>query len=422
MAVADATSAVAATTAAEESAAALPPNESRALTRLRAKMDPQLNVTTEMLLDLATKVDAEAERGSATAPGDAAEMRLAFQMDLAEAVVTLSVAGSRAEEALDLVYEPFFDCRFFPGENHRPWVGDEMGADVHHAAIGCALVRAVNFGRDHHQFGPDVTELLRGTNRGSRYRPLRTVWSSVSSTFLLFHDGSPTLIVACRPTKKSHARDWIYNLSTALVRPPPALGLPLPAPADAGGPVDGVEPLVHEGFGLAAAALKDEVFGAISAWREERLRGQPSADCRVVFTGHSLGAAVATLLALAYGLAADGEAPPTLVTFGGPRLGNAALDGAVAAHTAHTRVVVSGDKVAGWPSSSGYVAASANLHWQLDETPPRVLRRGLDAKPVGARSVKFFHAFLTKHPFVRYMHILVQHYQELVPAGGPGWA
>jgi hypothetical protein len=69
---------------------------------------------------------------------------------------------------------------------------------------------------------------------------------------------------------------------------------------------------VHSGF----SASLSSILAPIEAWLHDT---NPS---RLLLTGHSLGAALATLLAARL---ADGERPIELVTFGSPRVGDEAL-------------------------------------------------------------------------------------------------
>lgn len=69
---------------------------------------------------------------------------------------------------------------------------------------------------------------------------------------------------------------------------------------------------VHSGF----SASLSSILAPIALWLHET---DPK---RLLLTGHSLGAALATLLAARL---ADGERPIELVTFGSPRVGDAAL-------------------------------------------------------------------------------------------------
>ena len=67
---------------------------------------------------------------------------------------------------------------------------------------------------------------------------------------------------------------------------------------------------VHRGFKHALGELRDRLEGL-----------RPGIDCRILFTGHSLGAAMATLLASAWKRAP--EFHDALFTFGSPRVGDA---------------------------------------------------------------------------------------------------
>jgi triacylglycerol lipase len=75
---------------------------------------------------------------------------------------------------------------------------------------------------------------------------------------------------------------------------------------------------VHRGFFRAY----DSVRGKIDAW----LAGQTPAPARLIITGHSLGAAMATLMAARYPEA-------TLVTFGSPRVGGSGFAAQFAGRT-----------------------------------------------------------------------------------------
>ena len=80
---------------------------------------------------------------------------------------------------------------------------------------------------------------------------------------------------------------------------------------------------VHTGFSEASAAIREPLLGAIG-----------NAQGRLLLTGHSLGAAVATLTASM--LPAERRANTLLCTFGSPRVGDEAFAGSLAGVT-HTR-------------------------------------------------------------------------------------
>jgi len=98
-----------------------------------------------------------------------------------------------------------------------------------------------------------------------------------------------TSVVAFRGTQPENWENWRTNLSAFLV------------PWSKGGHV-------HDGFSAAALAVSDQV----SAWLEAY--GAPISES-IIFAGHSLGGAVATVLATLY-------MPHSLVTIGTPRVGD----------------------------------------------------------------------------------------------------
>jgi len=95
---------------------------------------------------------------------------------------------------------------------------------------------------------------------------------------------------------------------------------------------------VHGGFARAARSLMPE----IAAWMK-RARVQPA---RLTLTGHSLGAALATLVASAW-------KPSRLVTLGSPRVGDGAFAAALAGVSC-TRIVDCCDAVTELPPALGH--------------------------------------------------------------------
>jgi hypothetical protein len=71
--------------------------------------------------------------------------------------------------------------------------------------------------------------------------------------------------------------------------------------------------LVHQGFRRALNRVWEQVHGCVTAYRQ----GWPKAE--ICFTGHSLGAALATLAFTRFG-----DPDSSLITFGSPRVGNQA--------------------------------------------------------------------------------------------------
>jgi Lipase (class 3) len=114
---------------------------------------------------------------------------------------------------------------------------------------------------------------------------------------------------------------------------------------------------VHRGF---AKALEE-------IWSDLQ-RGLQTIDCRVLFTGHSLGAAMATLLASA-------RKPDFLYTFGSPRVGDAEFVSCLE-KVPNSRYVDCCDLVARIPpellgfthvGKPYYITASRRLVWNPDE-------------------------------------------------------
>ncbi|KAL6642240.1 hypothetical protein ACP70R_020421 [Stipagrostis hirtigluma subsp. patula] len=144
--------------------------------------------------------------------------------------------------------------------------------------------------------------------------------------------GRRDVVIAYRGT--ATRGEWVDNFQSALTRLPAAA----PPPSDAG---DGEEePMVESGFwrlftapGEAHSSLQDQVRGEVQRIvREYGGEGMPPLSITV--TGHSLGAALAVLTAYEITSAAatrrrrgeDDDAPMvTAVSFGGPRVGNAAF-------------------------------------------------------------------------------------------------
>lgn len=116
-----------------------------------------------------------------------------------------------------------------------------------------------------------------------------------------------TLAVVLRGTIA--AADWDVNFDYAMVKPPPSVGTVPPGTA------------VHAGFATVYDAIAPTVMAAIDA----RVLGQGAAVTRVVVTGHSMGAAVGQILALAVAnkLNAAGASTSTdAILFAPPNVGS----------------------------------------------------------------------------------------------------
>lgn len=166
----------------------------------------------------------------------------------------------------------------------------------------------------------------------------------------------------------------------------------------------------------ASAVAQERVQEAVwCAVADSRVRGAPVTD--VVFCGHGMGGAVAQLLALFFTVQPPGpdfdEAPvaSSVVTFGAPSIGDAALQEHLLQLTRHTRLYVEHDPIAGLPRSTcvglrftpdveRYAEALAQEHWVLSEDDPP--RPGSGASPrVLALSVAGL-AYESDHPFLAY--------------------
>jgi len=150
----------------------------------------------------------------------------------------------------------------------------------------------------------NASKLAYCTNKGEVRRAVEP-WGfarfrliSEGSTQLFVTANDKTMIVAFRGTEMN-LEDWLSDGKVKLM----------------GGPLGPI----HEGFGVALAAIWDEVLAAI---KDFYVQGQG-----LWFTGHSLGAALATL-ATAKFLAQPNQISGVktdlrgLYTFGSPRVGN----------------------------------------------------------------------------------------------------
>lgn len=173
-----------------------------------------------------------------------------------------------------------------------------------------------------------------------------------SPATLVRHDG--ILYVACRGTQTWE--DKLADIHVTLV--PSNTSELLPGRGR-----------VHAGF--------FDVFRDLAVPVLERIDELAGQD-RVVFCGHSLGGAVALLLALAYALQRNEQTNGTyraeVVTFGCPRVGDVYLGERLEKHTCHRRMFMRDDPVAGVPSpetltlvglAQHYDEHHAQDHWEL---------------------------------------------------------
>jgi hypothetical protein len=142
-----------------------------------------------------------------------------------------------------------------------------------------------------------------------------------------------TTLLSFRGTQPDDYRDLIADLRTNLVAWPESAGR------------------VHDGFAVAVRALRPR----ITEWIDS---AKPALN-KLILTGHSLGAAMATLAASIW-------SPAWLVTIGSPRVGNAAFIETVEA-TYSVRFVDCCDAVTEVPPEiGGYTHIKANTYLTRD--------------------------------------------------------
>lgn len=144
---------------------------------------------------------------------------------------------------------------------------------------------------------PDAKASLETTLRRIGFSACRT-FNSLSTEAFLAQDRTASLTVLAFRGTELDPRDWATDLDALLI------------PWAPGGQV-------HQGFAEALDATWDAVAAALG-----------SVTGRLLYTGHSLGAALATL-------AASRWSPHALYTFGSPRVGDAAFADATAALNHH---------------------------------------------------------------------------------------
>lgn len=149
------------------------------------------------------------------------------------------------------------------------------------------------------RYGPNPMpeEDFRNHLRGLEYQLVRTGLTTGTEGYFAWRD--EFAILAFRGTEIRDLKDAFIDVSVLLV-PEPALSLTLS--------------MAHNGFHQALNSVWDEVHGYLLDYR----RAHPQSE--VCFTGHSLGAALATLAVSRF----EGGGA-SLYTFGCPRVGNAAF-------------------------------------------------------------------------------------------------
>jgi triacylglycerol lipase len=176
--------------------------------------------------------------------------------------------------------------------------------------------------------------------------------------------GKSMIVTAFRGTQPAQLRDWLSDVNTP----------PWPGPAGNG--------LVHFGFGQAIEAVYPEVRDAIVDLRDNKQT--------VWFTGHSLGAALATLAALRLYFEPPEILADGLYTFGGPRVCDRSLahahDRAFQART--HRFVNNNDIVPQLPPEPLYTHVEIphyfDANGKLHDSQPRLAAMASRAKALAA--------------------------------------
>jgi hypothetical protein len=131
--------------------------------------------------------------------------------------------------------------------------------------------------------------------------PLNKVSVIMNSTtdangFVGYNVWNNTIIVTFSGTNPANPNDWITDVNTIMVSYPACPGC-----------------MVHKGFFLAYQSVKQQVRDAVQGYLKQHPRA------KVLVTGHSLGAALATHCAL--DLMSMGITAEPMYTMGQPRLG-----------------------------------------------------------------------------------------------------
>ncbi|MBW8875772.1 MAG: lipase family protein [Acidobacteria bacterium] len=171
----------------------------------------------------------------------------------------------------DALYRPHLTHDFFPVKEGLP--DDLLCAE-------CSLLVYKHF-----ESVPDEEQEARSALQSVGFDEVAWFNQGGSQAFAAWSPRSQTAVVAFRGTEEDDPTDMAHNLNT------------LPTPWAAGG-------RVHEGF----KKYLDLIWSDLDSW----LQAHPG---RLLFTGHSLGAALGTL-------AASLRKPVKLVTFGSPRVGD----------------------------------------------------------------------------------------------------
>lgn len=214
-----------------------------------------------------------------------------------------------------------------------------------------------------------------------------------------------TLYVACRGSRA--IREWWLDWDT-------------PLQSVKNGGLRGNAERAHSGFLRACQEQRDEVPESIAA---ELLSSTNLTE--VVFCGHSLGGAVAQLLALAFPQQRE-ERPPLRPTtwvrsFGYPRLGCPVLRSLLGWWMHHERLFLHQDVIAGvplrgsdlfcWPPNVDlYASRHASHSWRLDPKGVGAAAPSESDEPRTPLNPVLAHRHWSRHSLSRYAQALTSHW------------
>ena len=217
-----------------------------------------------------------------------------------------------------LPYDSRLEALIHPGEQpcvFQSGTQPELAPSRELLASECSRLAYLLFESDRAEEGRLRSSLARvGFNLVAVFNDVKTGSQAFAALRAMDNDGGAMALVAFRGTEPKRVLDWVADLLVWFTPWPP------------GG-------RVHRGFARAVRPLIDP----IAAW----LAANTPTDCHLLVTGHSLGAALATLAATCWPRA-------ELVTIGSPKVGDAAF-AALLAPQKCTRIVDGKDLVTELP-------------------------------------------------------------------------
>jgi len=392
---------------------------------VQAQQDLQADVvasggTTEQRAEvLAADKATEIEAGQRGTSGERNDAYLLYVEGLARA---LTVPVKPVEEAASRYEQSFLDSTFVPGEH----INDRLPDVVHIALPVVSLITSIPSNADRLQTRPpDVgarvrAALARRSLCGGTYTPVGGTAVGAGPVLIVRYESTnrARVVLLVVPRSSRNVTAWQRDLQKRLTTPPQVWGLPHGA-------------LVHAGFlAVASELLKTTLFSQIEDEVVRHARAFPGGpQMEVVWAGHSLGAALSSLLATVPSHRATTPGmrtiKSTLVTFGGPRVGNNITQSTIAARTIHTCVNTALDPVPGVPRRSGvtlYSAAQGDKYWALHAPkdgaaalqPSTADTTDKDSNRLTVAEMRRF--LSTEHPLDNYlMRMIESHKQVMVP-------